>query len=589
MQGTNLIDEIPGSGPIKGLKIPYWDEILLIASKIQMETNLGYLAADIALDQNIGPVLLEINARAGLGVQIANLAPLRRRLERIKGIKVPTPEKGVRIAKDLFGNVFEKGIKHISGKEVVSTLEPINILVGSKPYRAMASLDLNREKTEIDAAFARKIKLLENEQNINKTSESLKIKFLLSGTRVQTIAKITNLDLKDVSVIIGHRDLQRFLIDPTKSPKNTGKNINTYVSHSVIQHPNFKEIDEKICNIDEKIKLLYHLRPLNLDQEQQKFFENRIKNPQFRYPELQFDPYNLRDQLNELQLGESVLGYLFTQKRKEILQKIDLLEHRGSSYFIQKSNILFGEVDHNLLGEAKEKLQQKPLHFKSESHFLNQEQVAKRLQQFLEVKELKKWSIKFKKNMASDCVVGKQGILFLREGIMISESRYQMLVAHEVETHIFTAENGALQPYHLFQRGTGNYLSTQEGLAIYNQENAVNELTEKHFWNAALVILIHTAQTNSFRQVYEAAQKLGYSRDKAFQVALKTKRGLEDTSESGAFTKDLVYFQGHNMIKHFVEQGNDLKRLYIGKINLADLEKIETLPFLRAPKYFTKF
>ena len=52
---------------------------------------------DIALDKNIGPVLLEINTRSGLGVQIANMAPLRRRLQRIEGIKVNSPEKGVRI------------------------------------------------------------------------------------------------------------------------------------------------------------------------------------------------------------------------------------------------------------------------------------------------------------------------------------------------------------------------------------------------------------------------------------------------------------------------------------------------------------
>ena len=62
-------------------------------------------------DENNGPLLLEINARAGLSVQMANLAPLRRRLERIQGVQVTTPEKGVRVAQDLFGNKIEKDVK----------------------------------------------------------------------------------------------------------------------------------------------------------------------------------------------------------------------------------------------------------------------------------------------------------------------------------------------------------------------------------------------------------------------------------------------------------------------------------------------
>ena len=110
---NKIVNEVPGMGSIKGLKIPYWDKILLIASNVQLATNLGYMAVDIAIDRNIGPVLLEINARAGLGVQIANLAPLRKRLERIQGLKVSSPEKGVRIAQDMFGNKIVKEVKKL--------------------------------------------------------------------------------------------------------------------------------------------------------------------------------------------------------------------------------------------------------------------------------------------------------------------------------------------------------------------------------------------------------------------------------------------------------------------------------------------
>jgi len=46
-------------------------------------TGLGYLGADIVLDKNRGPMMLEINARPGLAIQIANGRGLKTRLNEI--------------------------------------------------------------------------------------------------------------------------------------------------------------------------------------------------------------------------------------------------------------------------------------------------------------------------------------------------------------------------------------------------------------------------------------------------------------------------------------------------------------------------
>jgi hypothetical protein len=55
----------------------------MAASAFDM-TGLGYLGVDIVIDRDQGPLLLELNARPGLGIQIANMAGLRSRLERIE-------------------------------------------------------------------------------------------------------------------------------------------------------------------------------------------------------------------------------------------------------------------------------------------------------------------------------------------------------------------------------------------------------------------------------------------------------------------------------------------------------------------------
>lgn len=71
--GANLMD----------LKVPFWREHLIIGALAYDMTGLGYLGADIVLDKNRGPMMLEINARPGLAIQIANGRGLKNRLKEI--------------------------------------------------------------------------------------------------------------------------------------------------------------------------------------------------------------------------------------------------------------------------------------------------------------------------------------------------------------------------------------------------------------------------------------------------------------------------------------------------------------------------
>jgi alpha-L-glutamate ligase-like protein len=69
----NPITHHPVTGvDITELIIPFWDDILLMAANCYKMCNLGYLGADIILDQERGPMLLEVNARPGLAIQTAN-------------------------------------------------------------------------------------------------------------------------------------------------------------------------------------------------------------------------------------------------------------------------------------------------------------------------------------------------------------------------------------------------------------------------------------------------------------------------------------------------------------------------------------
>ena len=82
--GTEVVVLHPDTGNcLEGLEIPHWDQILKLAAECFDMTGLGYLGVDLVLDQKHGPLILELNARPGLAIQIANCAGLHTRLELI--------------------------------------------------------------------------------------------------------------------------------------------------------------------------------------------------------------------------------------------------------------------------------------------------------------------------------------------------------------------------------------------------------------------------------------------------------------------------------------------------------------------------
>ncbi|HAD32444.1 MULTISPECIES: alpha-L-glutamate ligase-like protein [unclassified Methylophaga] len=68
------------------LKVPHWEEVLTLAVSCYEMSGLGYLGTDIVLDRFKGPMLLELNARPGLTIQIANGKGLLPRLRQIESL-----------------------------------------------------------------------------------------------------------------------------------------------------------------------------------------------------------------------------------------------------------------------------------------------------------------------------------------------------------------------------------------------------------------------------------------------------------------------------------------------------------------------
>ncbi len=84
VQGNHFISQHPDTlNDLAGIQIPEWEKILNIAAGSFELTGLGYLGVDLVLDNEQGPLMLELNARPGLNIQIANRKGLLSRYQKI--------------------------------------------------------------------------------------------------------------------------------------------------------------------------------------------------------------------------------------------------------------------------------------------------------------------------------------------------------------------------------------------------------------------------------------------------------------------------------------------------------------------------
>jgi alpha-L-glutamate ligase-like protein len=103
---SRVVTHHPDTGaPVSGIQVPYWENLLWMAARTFEMTGLGYIGVDLIIDREGGPLLLELNARPGLAIQVANRRGLLERLEcvdRAPAEIFPTAETRVEWARKNF-------------------------------------------------------------------------------------------------------------------------------------------------------------------------------------------------------------------------------------------------------------------------------------------------------------------------------------------------------------------------------------------------------------------------------------------------------------------------------------------------------
>ncbi|MBD1551996.1 alpha-L-glutamate ligase-like protein [Pseudomonas typographi] len=98
---------------VDGVQLPDWAGFMALAASCYELCGLGYIGVDLVLDEEKGPLILELNARPGLNIQIANDCGLAHRTEAVERHLAELAQNGasenaeerVRFTQSLFGHV----------------------------------------------------------------------------------------------------------------------------------------------------------------------------------------------------------------------------------------------------------------------------------------------------------------------------------------------------------------------------------------------------------------------------------------------------------------------------------------------------
>ena len=222
------ISRVPESNfRLTGLEIPFWDRMMELAVEVQEHISLGYMAIDFLIDPGKGPLIVELTARPGMGIQIANMSGLRRRIERVEGLEDVTPGRGIEVAKALFAERFSDKIMAERGVKVVSVFETAKLkdAKGIK-IELPAKIDTGAFRSSIDRELAESLGLMKNRAVLwhdyyvsslgREKRPVIPVTFWLIGRKIETTANVSDRSKMKEKFLIGRRDLSTFMVRPGK-------------------------------------------------------------------------------------------------------------------------------------------------------------------------------------------------------------------------------------------------------------------------------------------------------------------------------------------------------------------------------------
>ena len=212
---------------VNGIKIPFWREILETSIRCQEAIpSLGFMGVDIVLDKEKGPMVLEVNARPGLSIQICNKAGLKKRMNKIDDIEVRSVNHAITLAKYLFGESFFEKVEEKEKMRVLKPLETVKIKYGKgkkERVEVLAKVDTGAFRSSIDRELAMKYDLLREDRVLyyrhyrNSIGSGVRrpvieLTFWIQGKKITSAINVADRRKMRAKFLVGRRDLHDFMV-----------------------------------------------------------------------------------------------------------------------------------------------------------------------------------------------------------------------------------------------------------------------------------------------------------------------------------------------------------------------------------------
>lgn len=338
--------------------------------------------------------------------------------------------------------------------------------------------------------------------------------------------------------------------------------------------------------------------PTNLAVEKKKFLESSTYNPQFKYEVVRNtneDIISKIEDVTEISDVDPRISDFYVQLIQDKIQTHRLMEAVGQNDEFTKLAIeKFGFPSYKLFRNACIAIRTKGRSYDvisaekiKKEGYLEYEKISEVFNVVFDTFGLDNWRLaKSRKIRKNGVKMGlKKKSVYVDPGIKKRPSDLKKTIVHEIGTHVFRHLNGLETGYHAFSKpNTNSYLNVEEGLAMYNEEK-FGYLKFSHLRERALLVwMIQIGKDMSFRQLYNALSVALPPRT-AFNLVLRVKRGLGDTSQPGIYPRDYAYFRGFRRVRRVMEKKPYMyELLYAGKIDLKQTKWVEE-GLLKKPKY----
>jgi len=355
----------------------------------------------------------------------------------------------------------------------------------------------------------------------------------------------------------------------------------------------------RVNNIGDQLELLYkplrldpYNAPVNRDEEKRALFtahaQAKSYHPQFTYnPTPDGWEIPLAEFLRvELRHGNTEWDALLRLDAESTLEAVKATTTHNPELITQHTRKLHGDISLELIAAARNVLA--TTHVALEEKTVSAETAAAVLRGGLVKAGLTDWEV-----LVDPAMVAKMNVrsvekqVRVRQGEFFASEDIQRLLVHEIGTHVFRAVNGEAQPLRLLRMGFAGYMTTEEGMATFHEEHYGLKSNKDRRTYALRVLAAYLSLTQGFFEVFTYIAEFT-SRDEAFAIVQRAKRGFTDTGIPGSHVKDKVYLEGFLQVSAYLgKQPDHYRYLMSGKVStdmIHLLEKLDKDGILLSPR-----